>query len=202
TGSQGQNNLSLSLAGTNFQASPSCSFGAGITVNSCTYNSSTQLTANISIASNATVGARNVTVTNVDNQSTTLASGFSVQTAPPPTLTSATPNTGSQGQNNLGVTLAGSNFQASPSCSFGAGITVNSCTYNSSTHVCANISIASNATVGARNVTVTNVDNQSATLASGFSVQTVVVNPPPTISSANPNSGSQGQSNLAVTLAG
>jgi hypothetical protein len=205
TGFQGQNNLSLSLAGTNFQVSPGCSFGAGITVNSCTYVSSTQLTANISIAANATVGARNVTVTNLDNQSSVLNSGFSVQTAvvnPAPTLTSATPNSGLQGQSNLVVTLVGTNFLSGPACSFGAGITVNSCTYNSSTQLTANISIAANATVGSRNITVTNTDGQIATLTNGFSVQTAVVNPAPTLTSATPNSGSQGQSNLVVTLVG
>jgi len=67
----------------NFPERATCSFGAGITVNSCTFNSATQLTANITISSTATVGTRNVTVTNPDNQSSTLPNGFSV-TVPPP----------------------------------------------------------------------------------------------------------------------
>ena len=178
-GSQGQNNLGLSLAGTNFQASPGCAFGPGITVNSCTFVSSTQLTANVSIASNASVGPRNVTVTNSDTQSATLNSGFSVQTAvvyPAPTITSATPNSGLQGQSNLMVTLAGTNFLPGPACSFGAGVTVNSCTYNSATQLTANISIASNATVGTTNIMVTNTDGQIAVLSNGF---TVNFNPTP-----------------------
>jgi len=45
-------------------------------VNSCAFNSATQLTANLTITSTATLGTRNVTVTNPDNQSGTLANGF------------------------------------------------------------------------------------------------------------------------------
>ncbi len=51
-------------------------------MNSCAFNSATQLTANITISSTATLGTRNVTVTNPDNQTGTLTNGFSV-TAPP-----------------------------------------------------------------------------------------------------------------------
>ena len=93
------------------------------------------------------------------------------QTAlPAPTLASASPNTGTQGQSNLAVTLAGSNFLTGPTCGFGVGITVNSCTFDSSTQLMANISIAANATVGSRNITVTNTDGQIAALTNGFSV--------------------------------
>jgi hypothetical protein len=102
-----------------------------------------------------------------------------VQTAvvyPAPTITSATPNSGLQAQSNLAVTLVGTNFLPGPACSFGAGITVNSCTYNSSTQLTANISIAANATVGTTNITVTNTDGQIAVLGNGF---TINFNPTP-----------------------
>jgi hypothetical protein len=68
----------VTLAGSNFQNGATCSFGTGVTVNSCTFNSATQLTANITIAAAATVGTRNVTVTNPDGQSALLAGGFTV----------------------------------------------------------------------------------------------------------------------------
>jgi regulation of enolase protein 1 (concanavalin A-like superfamily) len=173
TGNQGQVNLNVTLTGNNFQTAPTCNFGAGITVNTCTYNSATQITANFSISSTATVGSSNVTVTNFDGQSATLVNGFTIQQAvpnPPPTLTSATPNAGTQGQIGLSVALAGTNFLTGATCNLGAGITVNSCTYNSASSITANITIAANATVGARNITVTNTDGQSATLTSGFTV--------------------------------
>ncbi len=201
---QGTSNLSVVLTGTNFLASPTCSFGAGITINSCTFNSSTKITANISVSSTATAGARDVKVTNTDGQSVTKTGGFTVQTAtnPAPTLTSAVPNSGTQGQSNLSVVLTGTNFLAAPTCSFGAGITINSCTFNSATKITASISILASATVGARDVKVTDTDGQSATLTSGFSVQAGGGNPAPTLTSAVPNSGTQGQSNLSVVLTG
>jgi hypothetical protein len=89
---------------------------------------------------------------------------------PAPALTSATPNAGMQGQSNLSVVLTGSNFLTSPVCSFGAGITVNSCTYNSGTQITANISVALNAVVGTNTIMVTDTDGQVATLANGFTI--------------------------------
>src|SRR5579864_7865995 len=76
SGGQGQT-LSVVLTGSNFQAGASCSFGStDITVNACGFNSSTQLTANITIGATAALGTRMVTVTNPDGQQATLSSGF------------------------------------------------------------------------------------------------------------------------------
>jgi hypothetical protein len=173
SGAQGQNLSSIILTGSNFQSGATCSFGAGITVNSCAFNSATQLTASISISSSATLGSRNVTVTNSDSQSSTLPNGFTVTVAgppPPPALSSINPTSGARGQNLTGVILTGNSFQSGATCSFGAGITVNSCTFNSATQLTASITISSTATVGSRNVTVTNPDSQSSTLSNAFSV--------------------------------
>jgi hypothetical protein len=173
SGGQGQNLTSVILTGSNFQNGATCSFGAGITVNSCAFNSATQLTANISISSSATLGSRNVTVTNSDSQSSTLPNGFTVTVAgppPPPALSSINPTSGARGQNLTGVILTGNSFQSGATCSFGAGITVNSCTFNSATQLTASITVSATATLGSRNVTVTNPDNQSSTLSNAFSV--------------------------------
>src|SRR6266436_2018015 len=173
SGAQGQSLPSVVITGGSFQSGATCSFGAGITVNSCTFNSATQLTANITISSTATVGTRNVAVTNPDSQTGTLTNGFTVTTSgppPPPAVTSVNPNSGAQGQSLPSVVITGSNFQSGATCNFGAGITVNSCTFNSATQLTASITISSTATLGTRNVTVTNPDNQTGTLTNGFSV--------------------------------
>src|SRR5207244_880188 len=186
-----------------FQTSATCSFGAGITVNSCTFNSATQLTANVTISSTATVGTRNVTVTNPDGQSSTLTNAFTVNTGgppPPPTVSSVNPNSGAHGQNLLPFIRSSGHFQTGATCSFGAGITVNSCTFNSATQLTAGITISSTATVGTRNVTVTNPDNQTGALTNGFSVATGA--PPPSVTSVSPNSGAQGQSLPSVIITG
>ena len=53
----------VTIIGTNFTGATVVSFGAGITVNSYSVNSATQITAKISIASDAAPGARDVSVT-------------------------------------------------------------------------------------------------------------------------------------------
>ena len=203
SGAQGQTLASVILTGSNFSSGATCNFGAGITVNSCAFNSSTQLTANLTIAANATVGTRNVSVTNPNGQSATLLNGFSVVAGipNPPGLSAVNPNSGAQGQTLASVILTGSNFSSGATCNFGAGITVNSCTFNSSTQLTANVTIAANATVGTRNVTVTNPDGQSATLNNGFSVVAGIPNPPG-LTAVNPNSGAQGQTLASVILTG
>jgi hypothetical protein len=132
------------------------------------------------IASTVYTGPVGVTATETI-QAIAVASGLSqsavasstytiVPPGPPPSLTSASPNTGMQSQLNLPVVLTGTNFLPGPICSFGAGITVNSCIYNSPTQITANISIAANATVGTNTISITDTDGQIATLPGGFSI--------------------------------
>jgi Malectin domain/Chitobiase/beta-hexosaminidase C-terminal domain len=114
---------------------------------------------------------------------------------PAPTVTSATPNSGMQSQSNLSVVLKGTNFLPAPLCNFGAGIAVNSCTYNSATQITANISVAANATVGINIISVVDTDGQVATLSNGFSI-TANTNPfsPIFVNAGGPAyTGSQGQ---------
>lgn len=173
---QGTTNLSVVLTGTNFLANPNCSFGAGIEVNSCTYNSATQITANIDVLANATVGPYNIVVTDTDTQTATLTAGFTVMAGmalPAPTLTSVSPNSQFQGATGVAVVLTGTNFTASPACNFDAdfgGIITTACTYVSATQLNATINIAANAMLGGHNVIVTNADGQSTTLINGFTV--------------------------------
>jgi hypothetical protein len=95
----------------------------------------------------------------------------STRTQPAPTLSSVSPNSATQGQNNLAVTLTGTNFLVGPTCSFGSGIIVNSCAFSSATKINANITVLTSATIGWRGVTVTNSDGQGATLTNGFKVR-------------------------------
>ncbi len=105
-----------------------------------------------------TAGTYNFTVQVTDSSSPqqTASKALSIVVNPvnTPTITSVTPGSGTQGQ-TLGVIILGTNLTGATSVSFGAGITVNSFTVNSSTQITANISISSTATTGARNVSVT-----------------------------------------------
>jgi len=166
--------IDVIVTGTNFVNGANASFsGTGITVNSTTFTDSSHVTANITISPTATLSTRDVTVTNPDTQAATCAGCFTV-ILPAPTATSVSPTTGEAGT-TLDVTVTGTNFVSGATVSFsGTGITVNSTTFNDSSHVTANISISPSATTGARNVSVTNPDTQTATCGGCFTVTAAV----------------------------
>lgn len=65
SGTQGANNLSVVLTGTNILAGATAAFsGTGITINSTTVNSATQATLNVNIAASAATGNRTLSITN------------------------------------------------------------------------------------------------------------------------------------------
>ncbi len=88
---------------------------------------------------------------------------------PPPTVTSISPTSGARGA-TLSVTIIGTGFASGATCSFGAGITVNSCTFSSSTALVASLTIASDAATGTRTVTVANTTSGSGSKADAFTV--------------------------------
>src|SRR5205807_6113819 len=91
---------------------------------------------------------------------------------PAPTLASIAPTSGNL-TDTLDVVFNGTNYISGvTTASFGANITVNTVTVNSSIKLTANITIGSSATVGARNVSVTNPSpgGGTATLTNGFTV--------------------------------
>ena len=104
---------------------------------------------------------------------TTIQTATSFGTIPSITqfrVDSVTPNQGNPGQ-TLTVVVAGIGFQAGTTFSFGAGITVNSTTINSSTQATLSISIASSATAGFRDVLGTqSTGGLTNTLSNGFQV--------------------------------
>ena len=91
--------------------------------------------------------------------------------APAPTVTSLTPNNGTQGQ-TMNVVVAGTGifdpdvtYPDHLAFSFGANITVNTVTWNSATQATVNITIGGAAATGSRTITLTNPDAQTATSA-------------------------------------
>jgi hypothetical protein len=187
---------SVAIKGSGFASGATSSFGSGIVVNSTTFKSSTELIASITIESGASLGSHTVTETNPDGGSD--EGVFTVNSAP--TATSTNPSSRAQGTSNQTVAIKGTNFESGTglAASFsGTGITVNSTSFVSSTEVTANVTIASNASTGARNVTVTNPDTTSATGSGVFTI-----NAAPTVSSTSPNSRGQGASAQTVAIKG
>ncbi len=85
SGQQGQT-LDVTVTGsyTAFGAGATASFGAGVNVNSTTVINATQAKANITIASDAATGARDVNVKSDADTPTPLVGGFTVTQAPNP----------------------------------------------------------------------------------------------------------------------
>jgi hypothetical protein len=196
---RGAANESVVVNGAGFVAgswpSSSVAFsGTGITVNSVTRNSATKLTVSISIASDAQTGARAVTVENADGGLATKPNAFTVLDGP--SITSVNPGSRPQGASSQNIVIGGSNFASGVAVTFsGSGITVNSVTRNSAGQLTVKISIASNAAVGGRIITVRNPDGGTATSA-------FTVNAKPTITSLSPNSSPRNQTNKTILING
>ncbi len=202
--------LSVEINGltTNFQDSSQVSFGNGITVNSRTINSPEKITVSITVAPDANLGFRDVTVTTLLGSGTTeIATGVGVIniTDPPPgpKLISITPTQGAQGS-TLNVDVFGSNtnfINGTSVANFGAGITVNSTTVINSTKAVVNITVQNSAAIGLRDVTVTTGSEIAREdLPGPFLVITrsaVIAR----ITAVNPNRGNPGQT-LDVTITG
>jgi hypothetical protein len=172
------------------QGFTSVSFGSGVTVNFVTVNSTTQVTANITVASNAPVGSQTITVT-TNGQALTLPNGFSV-TAGTPVITQISPNIGNPGQ-TLSVTITGlyTNWvNGTTTASFGSGITVNSVTVSSPTSLTANITIGAGAALGPVDV-ITTTGAEVENVPGGFTVQAAVI-PAPTLLSLSPGPNAGG----------
>lgn len=87
------------INGQSFQNGAQVSFGAGVTVSSVTFGSSTTLVAQVSVSAGA-MGARDVTVTNPDGRSSTGIALFNVASDQPPAVSI---NNISDGQTITGV---------------------------------------------------------------------------------------------------
>jgi hypothetical protein len=209
TGHQGDVPFDVNLTGlfTHFNSTgctlinpcSTASFGSGITVGPVTATSPTQASVSVTIAPGATIGSRNVTVT-TGTETASMTGGFSVL-AGIPAITTVAPTSGQAGT-TLNVVINGqfTTFQAGFSTvSLGSGITVNFIPNSSVTltQLTANITIAANATVGNRDVSVT-TNGTTQTLSNGFAVTAGT----PAITQISPNFGNPGQTNLTITLTG
>jgi len=159
---------------------------------SVTVVNDTTITCNFDLTG-AAAGAWNVVVTNPDAQSGTLPNGFTVETVPPPTITSITPSSGVNTGTVQITNLAGSNFQTTGTTtvkltkSGQADVNATDVTVVSSSQITCEFDLRTAIATGPWNVVVTNPDSQSGQLSDGFTVNA----PPtaPTITSITPSSG-------------
>ncbi len=199
TGTQGQSeNVTITGAFTHFvNGTSTASFGTGIAVNSVTVNSATQIVANITVQPTTALGYRNVSVT-TGAEVVALTNGFQV-TRGPAAILSLSPSSG--GQNNsyvIQVTGSQTNFASGvTSAAFGGGISVTGITVVDALHAKVNITIPSSTPLAAYDVSLT-TGGEVATILGGFTVN----GGSPHLSVVNPPTGTQGTSNVNVTLTG
>ena len=182
---------SVTITGTGFASGASVIFGTTAATNVVVV-SSTSITAD---APAHAAGAVNVVVTNTDSQSGTLPSGYTYNSAnPPPTVVSIAPTSGTTA-GGTSVTITGTGFLAGANVTFGttAATSVRGCQLH------LNYGDAPAHAAGAVNVVVTNTDSQSGTLPSGYTYNSA--NPPPTVVSIAPTSGTTAGGTSSPSLA-
>jgi hypothetical protein len=161
--------------------------------------SATQISCTLPIAG-AAAGVWNVVVTNSDAQSGTLANGFTI-TDPAPIVTAITPNIGVNNASVNVTNLAGTGFMSGATVKLTktglADISATNVVVVSATRITCTLPITGAGT-GAWNVTVTNIDAQSGTLANGFNVTA----PAPTVTAITPNTGVNNASVDVTNLTG
>ncbi|MBI4556939.1 MAG: hypothetical protein HY706_05090 [Candidatus Hydrogenedentes bacterium] len=204
--------ITLTGANTNFNPSSILSFsGTGITINSGAANSPISYTANITLAPDAELGFRDVSVTTTLAKATTEEAigigAFDVkEVLANPTVIGVDPAQGVAGS-TLDVDVFGANthFDATSTADFGgfySGITVNSVTLLSETRVRANITIDSNAALGYYSVAVTTTGEYATESVPGpFIVAPGIVGGFPRLISLSPFSALRGQT-LNVDVVG
>ena len=183
SGKQGQT-LTVAITGKGFvNGVTTASFGPNITAGPVTVTDGDDATVTITIAPNAPVGRRNVTVTTgaASSSFNFFVTGVTFSLSPP---------SGKQGQ-TLDVAIAGEGFvNGVTTANFGANITVNYVTVTDADDATANITIAPRAPIGRVMVMVT-----TGTAGSGFNFFVTGV-----AYSLSPPSGAQGQTlNVAIT---
>jgi hypothetical protein len=161
---QGAAGQTITVTGTGFVPGATVSFpGSGITVNSSSFASATQMSANVTISSGASTGGRSVTVTNPDGGSGSCPGCFTVNAAPTITFPTASAQEVVTHNQTTSFTVTGGAFQAGIVVSISGGFTINSVAYVDPSHITVNVTALGGAFKGTYDLTVTNPDGGSGT---------------------------------------
>lgn len=190
TQSQGSTHI-VSIFGSGFVSGATVVFsGTGVNLSGAvTFVNSGTLTILLVVDSGATLGVRDITVTNPDTGTGTGTGIFTVTAAiSAPTITGISPTTLEQYETG-NLTITGTGFVSGAVATVDSG-TVHSTTFNSSTSLTVNVTISGTATLAGHGVTVINPDTGNAIDGGDFSVTPGVSRP--TISLVAPNTVQQG----------
>ncbi len=202
SGNRGTSVSITNLAGSGFKTGATVKLArtgqSDIVASSVSVVSSTKITCTFNLTS-AAAGQWNVIVSNPDQQSGTLANGFTVN-SPAPTLTARSPTSGNRGW-PVNITLTGTGFQpgATPSMSRSGSNTITA--FNiavlSSTQITCSFDLAGATAAKDWAISVTNTDGQSS-----GTVSFTITSPSPTVASILPASGQHGTQVAITNIAG
>ena len=161
---QGAANRQVKINGSGFLTGSTVSFsGTGIVGKSVVVVSSILITTQVSVASNASLGAADVTVTVPGSGAATCTGCFVVN--PGPTVSSVAPSSVARGQ-AVPVDIIGTTFNTGVTVTISTtDVTVGPVTRVDPTHLRVTLTAASTAVVGARSLTITNTDAGKVTVA-------------------------------------
>lgn len=173
---QGTPGVDVSITGTLLAAGATVSFGPDITTVTKAGGTATSFVATTTVGDTAsTTSPRTATVTNPDGGVGTLASALTI--TPAPRLTSLSPNSGYPGTTLTQVAFVGSGFTSTVPSILINGVNATNVVVTDATHLTADLAIASNATLGVKDVLIKNADFGQSTLPNGFTIATVPVAP-------------------------
>ncbi|MGO9167582.1 MAG: hypothetical protein ACLP56_12000, partial [Candidatus Sulfotelmatobacter sp.] len=179
-GTQGTT-VAMTLTGVNFSAPASLQFtpNSGLTVQSTTVTNANQIQAQVVVAPNASLGARGVTLTIgktrlAASNTFTVVSGASLAHIAPMQILRVVPNQITAGNQNVDLTLQGTNFVPGTQVTFtvGAGVPANvfangPARYVNSTEIHVLVNALSAALPGGRDINL-QVTNQPAVVGKGM----------------------------------
>jgi hypothetical protein len=155
SGAQGTS-VNVVLTGTNFTSSSTVQLsGIGTSTSGLVVVSSTQINIVFKLGAATPTGPHNVSVATAAGTSNVLPFTVTAPSGGGPTLTTVTPNSGTQGS-SVNVSLAGTNFAAGATVTIGGtGVTASNVIFVSATQITATFNIASSAAAGSYKVSVT-----------------------------------------------
>ena len=184
----------VTIKGSGFQAGATVSVpGGGVSVGTTT-TTATQVKAALSISPAATLGSRDLVITNANGHAGTCAGCLTISA--PPAATTVSPGSIAAGAKSLVVLVDGSNFAPGAKVvASGAGVTIKT-TVLSPSQLRLAVTAATTAGLGARDLTITNPDGGTTTCAGCLTVDA-----PPTVTSLTPNHLARGTT-LTIAIIG
>jgi len=186
----------LRIRGDGFLENPVITFGSGITVSSTNYISSSEIEVLVDVDSDASVGSRDVELTNSDGTRAKIYGAIDV--VKPLSLSSVKPDSLGSGTEGYWVKILGEGIMKESSISIDSNyIEIVEKKYISQYEIDAKINIDEDAEEESVDVTVTNPDGQTKTITKGFNITSQ-----PVINNVSPDSLPQGAKAQWITITG